>query len=74
MIKSVITGSQATGTGTDSIVIVSGTGKRKFQYAGGHTIYGQLLGEAVYTAVKSSLSKKLTEKLDYDKLCMPFRF
>ncbi|MGQ9614895.1 MAG: adenosylcobinamide amidohydrolase [Spirochaetota bacterium] len=73
-IKSVITGNQATGTGTDSIVIVSGTGEKKIQYAGGHTLYGQLLGDAVYTAVKSSLSKKLTEKLDFNRLCAPFGF
>lgn len=73
-IKSVTTGNQATGTGTDSIVIASGRGERKIKYAGGHTLYGQLLGEAVYTAVRNSLSKKLIEKMDFQGLCAPFNF
>ncbi len=73
-IKSILTGSQATGTGTDSVVIASGNGAKKIQYAGGHTLYGQILGEAVYTAVKRSLSKNLTKDIDPNDLYTHFRF
>jgi iron complex transport system ATP-binding protein len=59
-IRSVKTGSQATGTGTDSIVIVSGEGMA-IQYAGGHTLYGQMLAETVYRGVKASLQKQKCE-------------
>jgi adenosylcobinamide amidohydrolase len=55
-VKSVTTGSQATGTGTDSVAVVSGF-EGGIRYAGGHTRYGQLLGEAVYTGVRRSLEK-----------------
>jgi len=63
-IKSVSSDRQATGTGTDAVAVVSGNGKT-IQYAGGHTKYGQLLGEAVYTGVKGALTKR---KVDYDRL------
>jgi iron complex transport system ATP-binding protein len=56
-VRSTVTGNQATGTGTDAVAIVGGKGMR-IQYAGGHTQFGQLLGEAVYTGVKKSLLKE----------------
>ena len=59
-VKSINGGKVATGTGTDSIAVVSGT-KGKIQYAGGHTVYGQLVGEVVYNAVYRSLKKTKTE-------------
>jgi len=72
-IKSILTGNQATGTGTDSIVIVSGNGEN-IQYCGGHTLYGQLLGEAVYTGIKRSLSKRITKFIDLEDLYSEFDF
>ena len=59
-IKSVLSGRQATGTGTDAVAVVSGR-ERKIQYAGGHTQFGQLIGEAVYTGVTRSLSRQRME-------------
>jgi adenosylcobinamide hydrolase len=56
-VKSVVSGRQATGTGTDAVAIASGNGI-KIQYAGGHTRFGQLIGEAVYIGVKNSLRKQ----------------
>jgi adenosylcobinamide hydrolase len=56
-IKSVLSGRQATGTGTDAVAVVSGRG-RKIQYAGGHTQFGQLIGDAVYTGVTRALSRR----------------
>jgi len=60
-VKSSISKKQATGTGTDSITIVSGNADT-IQFAGGHTLFGQLIGETVYNAVKSSLQKVKTDK------------
>ncbi len=71
-VKSVISGNQATGTGTDSVAIVSGN-QKNIQYAGGHTLYGQLLGRAVYTGVKSSLERKTYKGIKLDKICGEFQ-
>jgi len=58
-VRSVYSGIQATGTGTDAVVIVSGQGQ-KLRYAGGHTLFGQIIGDAVYKGVKQSLSRQLS--------------
>jgi iron complex transport system ATP-binding protein len=70
-VKSTATGTQATGTGTDTVVIVSGEG-RKMKYAGGHTIYGQLLGESVYTGIQKALKRKKDSKKNLVALCNEF--
>jgi len=70
-VKSTITGTQATGTGTDTVVIVSGEG-RKVKYAGGHTKYGQLLGESVYTGIKNALKKQKVSQRNLVSLCNEF--
>ncbi|RKX95715.1 MAG: hypothetical protein DRP84_03320 [Spirochaetes bacterium] len=57
---------QATGTGTDSVTVVSGYDKR-IQFAGGHTLFGQMVGKAVYLAVKKSL-----KKIKMDGTAIPF--
>ncbi|MFW6138028.1 MAG: adenosylcobinamide amidohydrolase, partial [Spirochaetota bacterium] len=72
-VKSVVTGAQATGTGTDSVTVVSGHGT-EIQYAGGHTLFGQLIGEAVYTGVKRSLSRTAPGNWDLDKIRSRFNF
>jgi adenosylcobinamide amidohydrolase len=55
-VRSVQTGliNPATGTGTDSVVVVSGEGK-DIVYSGGHTKFGQLMSEAVLEAVKKAI-------------------
>lgn len=46
----------ATGTGTDGIIVVSGTAAPAVRYAGGHTRIGSLMAQAVHAAVTSSLT------------------
>ncbi len=49
---------QATGTGTDTVIIVSGTTGPKVTYTGGHSKMGELIGKAVYEAVMEGLEKQ----------------
>ena len=72
-VKSIVTGNQATGTGTDAVVVVSGRGKA-LQYAGGHTLYGQLLGQSVSTGIKLSLLKKKTRIDKREEIYKSFDF
>ncbi len=57
---------QATGTGTDSIMVVSGIAGSKVTYTGGHSKIGELIGKAVHEAVIQALGKqngfKITKK------------
>jgi iron complex transport system substrate-binding protein len=48
---------QATGTGTDEIVVVQGSG-RKAENTGGHSKMGELIAKAVYAAVKEAISRQ----------------
>jgi adenosylcobinamide hydrolase len=49
---------QATGTGTDSVIIVSGTTGPKASYAGGHSRLGELIGKATHEAVIEALGRQ----------------
>jgi|AMWB02.1.fsa_nt_gi adenosylcobinamide amidohydrolase len=49
---------QATGTGTDSIIVVTGTTGPKITYTGGHSRIGELIGKSVHEAVVESLGKQ----------------
>jgi len=49
---------QATGTGTDNVIIVSGNFGPRVTYAGGHSRIGELIGKAVYEAVIEALGKQ----------------
>lgn len=49
---------QATGTGTDSIIVVSGTQGPQATYTGGHSRIGELIGKASYEAVVAALGKQ----------------
>ena len=49
---------QATGTGTDSIIVVSGTQGPQASYTGGHSRIGELIGKASYQAVVDALGKQ----------------
>ncbi len=45
---------QATGTGTDSVIVVGGFGK-KMDYTGGHTKIGEMIAKCVKKSVKEAL-------------------
>ncbi|WP_281983648.1 adenosylcobinamide amidohydrolase, partial [Azonexus hydrophilus] len=49
---------QATGTGTDSIIVVSGSAAPRATYTGGHSRIGELIGKASYAAVVEALGKQ----------------
>jgi len=49
---------QATGTGTDSMIVVSGTSGPLVTYSGGHSRIGELMGKAVHEAVMEALIKQ----------------
>lgn len=51
-------GIQATGTGTDSIIVVSANEGPKVKYTGGHSKIGELIGKAVYEAVCLGLERQ----------------
>jgi adenosylcobinamide hydrolase len=51
-------GVQATGTGTDSMIVVSGLSGLRVTYTGGHSKIGELIGKAVYEAVVEALGKQ----------------
>lgn len=51
-------GIQATGTGTDSVIIVSGNSGPKITYTGGHGRIGCLIGRAVHRAVIEALGRQ----------------
>jgi len=57
---------QATGTGTDSIMVASGKTGPQVTYTGGHSKIGELIGKAVHEAVIEALGKqngfKITKK------------
>lgn len=48
---------QATGTGTDNIIVVQGTGI-DIDNSGGHTKMGELMAEAVYAGVKEAVFRQ----------------
>lgn len=48
---------QATGTGTDNIIVVEGTG-RHIDSSGGHTKMGELMARAVYEGVRKAVQRQ----------------
>jgi len=48
---------QATGTGTDNLIVVSGNGQ-KISYVGGHTKMGELIAKSVKEAVVEAIEKQ----------------
>ncbi|MDR0379105.1 MAG: adenosylcobinamide amidohydrolase [Candidatus Accumulibacter sp.] len=51
-------GVQATGTGTDSVIVAAGNDGPRVTYTGGHSRIGELIGKAVYAAVVEALEKQ----------------
>ena len=66
-IRSVYTPSvQASGTGTDQIVVVSGLGDRA-KYVGGHTKLGELMGRATTRAIRAALETRFAAEAKHLK-------
>jgi adenosylcobinamide amidohydrolase len=56
-IRNPVTGSLATGTGTDAVAIASGPGPATVRFCGKHTLFGEMLASTVMEALTDSLSK-----------------
>ena len=57
-VRNPITGSRATGTGTDAIAIVNGFGPAQIRYCGKHMIFGEMLATTVIQGVTASLKEE----------------
>jgi adenosylcobinamide hydrolase len=55
-IKSSVSNKIATGTGTDSVAVVSGHGSDTVNYCGKHVLFGEILGRMVTDTVASSIA------------------
>ena len=58
-VKSPVSGSIATGTGTDAIAVVNGFGSRSVRYCGKHVLFGEMLASVVIEAITKSLSARV---------------
>jgi iron complex transport system substrate-binding protein len=56
---------RATGTGTDTVIVVQGEGPAA-RYAGGHTKIGELIAKAVHAGVTEAISRQNGIKADRD--------
>jgi adenosylcobinamide amidohydrolase len=56
--SSFTSGAQATGTGTDTVIVVSGTDGPKVEYTGGHSKIGELIAKGVYESVVEAIGKQ----------------
>ncbi len=54
-VRSLVSGTIATGTGTDAIAVVNGAGPESVRYCGKHVIFGEMLASAVIEATTESL-------------------
>ena len=54
-VKSALSATLATGTGTDCVAIACPQGETKYHYCGKHTLLGELLGRVVYEAMIEGL-------------------
>ncbi len=61
---------QATGTGTDNIIVVEGLGGLFLDHCGGHSKLGELIAKAVYEAVIKAIKKQ--NKIELGR-CVLFR-
>ncbi|MEJ2168091.1 MAG: adenosylcobinamide amidohydrolase [Desulfobacterales bacterium] len=61
-IMSPVSNKLATGTGTDSVAVVSGPGPGDVKYCGKHVLFGELLGSSVIAAVSSSIQWTIENK------------
>jgi adenosylcobinamide amidohydrolase len=54
-VRSPVSKTIATGTGTDAIAVVNGSGPESVRYCGKHVIFGEILASAVIEATTESL-------------------
>jgi len=54
---------QAAGTGTDNIIVVTETNGPRVSYARGYSKIGKLIGKAVYEAVVDALKRQDGSKI-----------
>ena len=57
-LKSPVSGTIATGTGTDAIAVANGAGPETIRYCGKHVLFGEMLASAVIEAITKSLSDR----------------
>lgn len=60
-IMSPISNKMATGTGTDSVAVVSGKGPELINYCGKHVVFGEILGRLVKDTVTASIAWELNK-------------
>ncbi|WP_321368270.1 adenosylcobinamide amidohydrolase [uncultured Desulfuromusa sp.] len=60
-IKSAVSDGIATGTGTDSVAIVSGHGPETVRYCGKHVLFGEILGRMVTDTVAASIEWEFSD-------------
>ena len=58
-VKSPVSGTIATGTGTDAIAVANGFGSKTIRYCGKHVIFGEMLASVVIEAITESLGNKV---------------
>ena len=58
-ITSPISGKIATGTGTDSVAVISGQGPEIYNFCGKHVLLGEIIGKNVLEAVRNSINKAI---------------
>jgi len=56
-VRSRTTGSQSTGTGTDSVAIVSGYGPTRIHHCGKHVLFGEMVATVVMQAITNAVKK-----------------
>jgi adenosylcobinamide amidohydrolase len=56
-IRSVTSGRAATGTGTDSVAVVSGPGPATIRFCGKHALFGEMLADTAIRAISDSLGR-----------------
>jgi adenosylcobinamide amidohydrolase len=56
-VRSRTTGSQSTGTGTDSVAIVSGFGPIRIHHCGKHVLFGEMVATVVMQAITNAVIK-----------------
>ena len=61
-IMSPVSNKPATGTGTDSVAVVSGPGPGDVKYCGKHVLFGELIGSSVVDTVSSSIQWAIENK------------
>jgi len=57
-LKSPVSGTIATGTGTDAIAVANGFGAGTIRYCGKHVLFGEMLASVVIEAITESLSDR----------------